>query len=153
LRWFAPFHIALYIASYGKEFPDPWSLMFKTMRGDGKGTKPPPEEWKSIRAFVIQEVSWQVAGLDLNKQQKVGEEVAKVLDQAYPLSNEELKAAFSKVTVGLRAATAKVVNPNGPADIMKNVLEQDVAELLSNPRLLPAIAAREQYLKQSGIIP
>jgi hypothetical protein len=153
LRYFAATDTARYIASYGKDFPDPYSLMFKAMRLDGKGAKLPPEEWKTTRAFVMQEVGWHLGGLDVNKRQKVSEDAGKFLDQAYSMSDDELKREFRKYTVGLRADMGKLVNPNGPMDIIKNVLEQDVAELLSNPRLLPAIAAREQYLKQAGVIP
>jgi len=145
--------IAMYIAAYGKNFPDPYYLMYKSMRANGKGTKPTPEQWKETRAFVIQEVSWQVAGLDLNQQQKVGEQVAKALDRAYLLSNEELKKEFTKAGVGLRGELAKIMSAQGPTDVLKHVLEQDVAELISNPRLLPAMAAREQYLKKAGIVP
>jgi len=144
--------IAMYIAAYGKDFPDPYFLIYKTIRADGKGTKPTPEQWKETRAFVIREVSWQVGGLDLKEQKKIGEQVAKLLDRAYPLSNEELKKEFIRYGVGLRGELNNITNQTGPTDILKHVLEQDIAELQSNPRLLPAIEARQQYLKKAGII-
>jgi len=153
LNWFDANRIAGYIAAYGKDFPDPWVLMYKATRLDGKGTKPTPEQWKETRAFVIREVGWQVGGLDLNRQQKVGEEVADLLDRAYALSEEELKRQ-GKAGGGLRGELAKICKPAAsPTDVIKHVLEQDVAEILSNPRLLPAMEAREQYLKKVGITP
>jgi hypothetical protein len=54
----APPKIVAYLNSYGKDFPSPWDLLYKTMRLDGKGTKLPADEWKETRAFVIKEVSW-----------------------------------------------------------------------------------------------
>jgi hypothetical protein len=33
-------------------------------------------------------------------------------------------------------------------DVIKHVIEQDLAEMISNPRLLPAVEARLQYLKK-----
>lgn len=43
---------------------------------------------------------------------------------------------------------SKLCNHASPTDPLKHVLQQDLAELLANPRLLPAIEAREDYLKR-----
>jgi hypothetical protein len=151
LRSFDAGRIAEYIAAYGKDFPDPFFLMFKTARADGKGKKEPPELWKETRAFVIKEVSWQVAGLDLKKQEKIGEQVASVLDRAYALSDDEVRKQFAQAGKGLRGEIGYIAGQGGgPTDIIKHVVEQDFAELLSNPRLLPAIRAREDYLKKAA---
>ena len=62
--------VLTYLASYGKDLPNPRKLMvqaiFFTAPGElvEKGKRPPPEEWKKIRAFTIREVTWQLDGLD-----------------------------------------------------------------------------------------
>jgi len=143
---FDPPQIAAYMAAYGKDFPEPYQFMRKIVMN----VKPGAEQWKELREFTIREVSWQVAGLDLNRQAKIGEHVANLLDRAYPLSAEELK----KQAGPLRGEIATINNQaGGTLNIIKHVIDQDFAELLSNPRCLPAIVAREQYLKKAGIIP
>jgi hypothetical protein len=135
--------IAGYIASYGKDFPDPYMLMSKTLR---RRQKPGPEEWKLTRDFIVKEVGWQLGGLDAVQQKKVGEQVAKMLDQAYRLDDDELRKAFNDPSSALRKELSAIMGQNGPTDVIKHVVEQDVAELLSNPRCLPAVEAREDYL-------
>ena len=70
LRWFEADMVVKYLAAYGKDFPSPRNLLYETMRLDGKGKKPTPQQWKEIRPFVIREVSWMVGGLDLEKQKR-----------------------------------------------------------------------------------
>jgi hypothetical protein len=152
VSYFDANRIVAYLAAYGKEFPDPYFLVLKAIGAEAKSTKPAPEEWKEIRAFVIQEVSWQAGGLDLQKQQKIGEQLASFLDMAYTLSAEELKKG-GRPGAPLKLQMLKIVNMFGGGkslDVIRNVLLQDSAELLSNPRLLPARAARKQYLGVIG---
>jgi hypothetical protein len=41
----------------------------------------------------------------------------------------------------LEKALAKLIGSVGPVQQLKNAMERDLAELLSNPRLVPAIRA------------
>ena len=68
----------------------------------------------------------------------------KLLDRAYALSNEELV----KQQADLRSAITKITGKATPLDVIRHVMEQDLAEMLSNPRLLPAVEARLQYVKK-----
>jgi hypothetical protein len=146
LRWFDAEMVVHYLAAYGKDFPSPRQLLYDALRLDGKGKKLEPEQWKTLRAFVIREVSWQVGGFDRSKQKKIGADVAKLLDRAYPLSPPELK----KQKTELLEEVARIKNQAGPTDVLKHVIEQDLAEMLSNPRLLPAVEARLKYLAKTG---
>jgi hypothetical protein len=150
LVYFEADAIVKYLAAYGKDFPSPRDLLVKTLRLDGKSKTPTPEEWKETRAFVIREVSWMVAGLDLEKAkaQKVGEKVANLLDRGYALSDAEL--AKQKTSL-LNEINAIAHLP--PTDVIAHVIEQDLAELLSNPRLASAITTRQQFLKKAGAAP
>lgn len=85
--------VIAYLASYGKDLPNPRTLLFKTMRVGPKATngkKPTPEEWKEIRAFTIREVTWQVGGLNVAKGDQIGTRVGELLDKAYAMSEEDL---------------------------------------------------------------
>jgi hypothetical protein len=139
-----------YLGSYGKDLPNPRTLLFKAMRltapAAGKpgpaGPKPSPEEWKEIRAFTIREMTWMIGGLDAKKGDQTGERVGELLDKAYAMSDAELKQKMPALRLQARAIVDKV----GPTALLKHVIEQDVAELLSNPRLIPAAEARLAYL-------
>ena len=37
-------------------------------------------------------------------------------------------------------------------DVLRHLMQQDMAELLSNERLVPAMDARVSYMKKAGII-
>jgi hypothetical protein len=138
-----------YLAAYGKEFPDPFFLVLKSLGAVPKTTKPTADEWPSIRDFVIKEVSWQVGGLSLKKQQQVGAQIADFLDGAYKLSDAELKKGGAPGGK-LKGPLGKIVNVADCTDIIRNVLQQDLAELLSNPQVLPAWNARRDYLSMIG---
>jgi hypothetical protein len=138
-----------YLAAYGKEFPDPFMLMLSSIGSAANSKKPSADEWPEVRSFVIKEVSWQVGGLNLKKQQQIGEQVAEFLDMAHKLGEEELKKG-GMPSGKLKAPIGKIVNVADCADIIRNVLQQDLAELLSNPRLPAARKARKEYLGAIG---
>lgn len=139
-----------YLAAYGKEFPDPFMLMLSSIGSAPKSAIPSDDEWPDVRKFVIKEVSWQVGGsLNLKKQQEVGKQVAEFLDMAHKLSEEELKKG-GLPGGKMKTAIGKIVNVVDCTDIIRNVLQQDLAELLSNPRLPAARTARKEYLSFIG---
>ena len=142
--------VVAYLASYGKDFPHLQNTLFAAMRvtiDPEKATyekKPSPEEWKKIRAFTIREVAWQVGGLDSDKQKQIGVQIAKVLDKTYAMSEGDLKKNVAELRQGNRA---NHWGKTSAFDLMKNVMDQDIAEMLSNPRLIPAVEARLKYLE------
>jgi hypothetical protein len=138
-----------YLAAYGKEFPDPFMLILTSIGSAAKSTKPSAEEWPAVRDFVIKEVSWQVGGLNPKKQQQIGAQVTEFLDMASKLSETELKKG-GLPGGKLKGQIGKIVNVADCADIIRNVLQQDLAELLSNPRLLAVRQARKDYLGVIG---
>jgi hypothetical protein len=139
--------IATYISAYGKDFPDPRGLILKNTR-DTLGKWPQKALWKETRDFVAKEVGFAYAGLNDKLQGEIATKVGEVLDRAYGMTAAELKKEFSKPESGLRAQINGICNPYGPTDVIKHVLERDVAELFSNPRLGAAIKAREDFIKK-----
>ena len=103
--------------------------------------KPTPEEWKEIREFTIREVSVQLSGLNATKGDNIAARVGELLDKAYAMSEEDLH----KNSLKLRQDARKITDPVGPLALIKNIIERDVAEMLSNPRLVPAAKAALQY--------
>jgi hypothetical protein len=138
-----------YLAAYGKEFPDPFMLILRSIGADPKSSKPSVDDWPQVREFVIKEVSWQVGGLNPKKQEQIRAQVAEFLDMAGKLSDAELKKG-GRPGGKLKGPIGKIVNVADCTDIIRNVLQQDLAELLSNPRLLPAWNARRDYLGVAG---
>jgi hypothetical protein len=141
--YFEATRIAGYVASYGKDFPDPYMLIVKTLK---RREKPTPEEWKLTRDFVIKEVSWQIGGLEVAQQQKTSVHVARMLDRGYRLGGEAVRKELEDRDSALHKEFLLVLGDKGPTDVIKHVVEQDVAELLANPRCVPAVEAREDYL-------
>jgi hypothetical protein len=139
---------ANYIASYGRELPNPRTLLIATMRirlGKVADTpKSPPAEWKKIREFAIRECSWQLGGLVARIEEARATEIGALLDDAYAFSDEDLKKFRNHQA--LRNRAKNIANQVGPTDLLKNVIEHDVAELLSNPRTPSAASARQLYL-------
>jgi hypothetical protein len=135
-----------YLTAYGKDFPAPWTLVYRNAI-NRKGPRPTPEEWQEIRAFLIEEMSLAVAGLDVKKQEKVGAQVAALVDRASSLDKDQLKKEWGQGGK-LKAMVSKITAGLSPFQIMEYVVERDLAEWMSNPRALPAIEARLLYLKK-----
>jgi hypothetical protein len=148
-----PNQIAAYIGAYDKEFPNPYFLIKTTIRADGKGKKLSPEQWKETRAFVIAEVSWQLGGLDPREQARFAQQTARILDRAYKLNDTQMQKEFAKAGTGLRGELGSLCNLVGSMNVIKNVVERDIAELFSNPQLLRAVEVREEYLKKNPPAP
>jgi hypothetical protein len=138
-----------YLAAYGKEFPDPFMLILSSIGAAAKSKKPSEEDWPDLKDYLIKEVSWQVGGLSLKRQQQIGAQVADYLDMASKLSDAELKKG-GLPGGKLKGPLGKIINVADCCAIIRNVLEQDLAELLSNPRLLAARKARKDYLGVIG---
>ena len=139
-----------YLSAYGKEFPDPFLLMLSSIGSAPHSTRPSDDDWPGIRDFVIKEVSWQVGGLNLEKQEQIGAQVSEFLDKTRKLSEAELKKGGTPRRKDEGPRSARSSNVVDCTDIIRNVLQQDLAELLSNPRPLAAYKARKEYLGVIG---
>jgi hypothetical protein len=96
-----------------------------------------PEEWKKRRDGVAEEIGWLLAGFGKDKAQKYQDRAAALLDKAHAWTEDELK----KNGPVLEAAVQELLGDIGPLDILRNLLQRDLAELLSNPRLASAVEA------------
>jgi hypothetical protein len=133
-----PTQIVNHLDIYGNEVPDPFQIMHKAMRLDLKGKKPAPDQWKEEREQTIKSVVPLLAGSDTAQAGKIGEQVGALLDRAYKLKPPELKKERGDLTASIRKLTSTV----GPLDVIRNIMERDMAEFLSNPRCVAALEAR-----------
>lgn len=146
-RFSANQHVA-YLAAYGKDFPNDYRQLCLAMRLPGyvKGKKPKAEQWPEIRKFACQEAAWHLGGLDKAQAKKIEDDLSKLLDRAYALSPEQLQKQRDELAQALGKIFASA--HADPMETLKNVTERDVAEMISNPRFLAAVAARLQYLQK-----
>jgi hypothetical protein len=90
------------------------------------------KDWEQARDELADHVAWLVAGLGTEAANKLQPEVAKFLDLHHA----------KKTKVGeLETEARKLVSTPGPVVLLYNVLEYDLAELLSNPELKSAAKA------------
>jgi hypothetical protein len=95
-------------------------------------------EWEAKRDEIAEEVGWLVVGVDLKKCGLVTKRAAALLSMTRGLSAEEYK----KQRNDLEREADRIVGDVGPATVLEHTIEHALAELLSNPRLASALAAR-----------
>jgi hypothetical protein len=130
-----PRQIASYLASHADEIPEPVERILEAL---AKVRDLDAKEWKQLRETVSDEVGRGVAGLDVDKASQVGDKVIQLLIHARALKAEEFKAERAE----LEKTAREIVGNLGPLDVLRHALIGDLAELLSNPRLLAALDAR-----------
>ena len=136
VRSLSPRQVAFYLASHAEEIPEPVERIreaLSTVRNLD------PAEWKQVRTAVSEEVAG-VAGLNAEKTAQVSDQVVQLLIQARAMTEEEFKAERPE----LEKTAREIVGNLGPLDVLRHFLAQDLAELLSNPRLAAAIDARQK---------
>jgi hypothetical protein len=117
LRLLGPRQIALHLSYYGDQVPDPAATLENAI-DTARDLK--DKEWKQLREEVAEQVGPLVAGLD---GEKAGD---------FEHRRDELH----------RQARA-IVGDVGAFDVLRHLVEQSLAEMLSNPRLVSALDARE----------
>jgi hypothetical protein len=137
IRFLSGRQIASYLASHTEEIPEPPERLREAL---GSVRKLAPAEWKEVRTAVSEEVARGVAGLDADKAARVADQVVQLLIQARGMKEEEFKTERPE----LEKMAREIVGNVGPLDVVRHFLAQDLAELLSNPRLAAAIDARRK---------
>lgn len=136
LRSLSARQVAAYVSVYGDALPDPAELLRDAL-GEVRGLE--GEEWKEFREQLSEEVGRLVAGLDADKASRVGDKVVQWLIEVRSLGDADFKAQRSELEA---KAKKQIVGDLHPLDVVRHTLEFALAELLSNPRLEAALAAR-----------
>jgi hypothetical protein len=135
LRLLSARQTASYLGLYGDDLPDPAASLRDALE---KAPRADEKEWKELRDDTVEEVGWLVAGLDVARAHKVSEKAGTLLDRAHKLKPDEFKEQRAE----LEKAAREVLGDVGPLEVLRHVLERDLAELLSNPQLRAALDAR-----------
>src|SRR5260370_35450936 len=96
------------------------------------------DDWKDRRDDLAEELGILLGGVDEKKAKRVNDAVVALVDTAKGLSDDDFKAKQAD----LEKEAEKLVGEVGPERVLRNRVERTLAELLSNPRLGPALEAR-----------
>lgn len=96
------------------------------------------DDWEAKRDEIAEEVGWLVVGVDVEKSSRVAARAAALLSKARSLSAEDYK----KQRHELEHEADRIVGDVGAVAVLEHTIEHALAELLSNPRLASALAAR-----------
>ncbi|MBY0523454.1 MAG: hypothetical protein K2R98_08640 [Gemmataceae bacterium] len=131
--------MADYLNTYD-EMPDPFSSIHDALRS---GLTADAKRWVTLRDEAATEVGWLVAGFDKDMAQKVKEQTLELLEKAHPWTEDEL----AKRQEDLEKAVREILGDVGPIEVLQNIMERDLAELLSNPMLPRVLEARLKEAK------
>lgn len=135
LKLFTPTQIAEYISARSDDAPDPAGILVDTLGAvPGQGEK----EFAALRKQTVDELSELLAGADGAKRKSLGEEIGALIDRAHGMSAEDYKSRKGE----LEKEAHKLADPADPTAVLSNWVRRDMADLLSNPQLSAALAAR-----------
>ena len=124
-----------FLADFAEEFPDPRDKIEEAFDEIRQAKK-----WEELRDEVAGQVGWLVGGLDTAVESKVRQHVAELLNRVHKMNDEEYKNQQAELERQIESIVGKV----GPTEVIRHFIERSLAELLSNPRLSEAVAARLQ---------
>jgi hypothetical protein len=131
----SPRQIQAFLNDPGEELPDPLERLLTAMRVAGKLKE---SDWKLLCDDIVQDLSWQLGGIDIERNKWVGKRVEGFLGNLRSLKESERKKQQAELEKSAREFVANVP----PTQIIHNFAQHSLAELLSNPRLTAALDAR-----------
>ncbi len=133
LRLLTPRQVMHFLAER-EEVPD---LRMLILTAGVKGRSLAAEAWKELRDEAAEEAADLLAGVREAEHKRAVEAVTALLEAGRRSRETDLE----KLKKDADAALARLVAGRGPLDLLRNVLERDLAELLSNPRMTAAVRA------------
>lgn len=135
LRSLAPGQLAGYLGTLADDVPDPLAELVGALE-HVRTLK--DKDWKAYRESLSDEIGRLVVGLDSEKATECGDKVVQLLITARSLSDDD----FTRRKPELEKKARAIVGDLGPLEVLRHEVEYRLAELLSNPRLDAALAAR-----------
>jgi hypothetical protein len=124
--------VAAYLANHAADVADP----VEQMTGALAEAREDPDNFDDADAQALaDDVARLVAGRDAAKVKQVSAQVLAWLKSARAIKDDEFAAKQS----ALEESARRIIGDVPPMDVLKNWLEGEVAELLSNPQLATAI--------------
>jgi hypothetical protein len=130
-----PSQLASYLGYLADDVVDPQEVLVATMK-EVRGIK--DDDWKDRRDDLAEELGFLLGGLDEKKAKEFSDAVVELVNKAKKLSDDDFKAKQAD----LEKEAEKLVGGVSPDRVLRNQVERTLAELLSNPRLAAALAAR-----------
>jgi hypothetical protein len=128
--------VVRYVAGV-KDFPDPGEKLLDAL---AQARELEGKEWRELRDAVAEEVGGLVAGLDAEREERVRGRALALLNKAQRLTEKE----HAKQQAALEKEARDLAGKVGPIDVVRHYMERSLAELLSNPQLGKALAARRK---------
>jgi hypothetical protein len=100
-----------------------------------KGRALNAEAWKELRDETVEEAANLLAGIREAEHKRVAEQVTTLLEAGRRSKDTDLV----KLKRETEATVARLVGNRGPLELLRNVVERDLAELFSNPRFSAAV--------------
>ena len=127
--------IASYVAANEEDIKDPRDLLIEVMR-QSRGMK--QEEWETLREQTASEFGWLCAPDNAEKEKQAAAKARGFLNDAHALGD----AAFKSKQSELERQAWQLGGDVDSMRVLRSWTERGLAQLLSNPQLLPALAAR-----------
>jgi hypothetical protein len=127
--------LAAYIGHIAEEIADPAERLIDDLEDVREMSE---DEWKARQGELAEDIAYAVVGPDPAKSKPMIVQVSALLARARSLS----KADFQKLQPELNKAVRKVIGEVSALEVVRHHVEMDLAVLLSNPRLEPALRAR-----------
>lgn len=126
--------IAAYLAQRSEEISDPAEVLLAALT-QCRGMD--PADFQQFNRDVSQQVADLVAGMARRAQHSIATRTSNLLKKAHGLKD----AAFDDARPGLEQQAREITHVD-PSTALRNWMEYEIAQLLSNPQLLSAISDR-----------
>lgn len=127
--------IAAYAGLLADDLLDPLELILEALP---KVRKLNDEQWRAFRNEAAEQIGTLLGGVDSDKAGRYRDKVTQLLIVVRSLRDEE----FDKQKPQLESKARTLVGDVGALDVIRNQIEYQLAELLSNSRLAAALDAR-----------
>lgn len=124
--------LADYVANLDDDVDDPFEKLKKTFE---EVRNCPPVEAKEFCMETSIAIGWMLAGPASEESLTIATQAAKLIERARAMDSNTTKNA----RLELLASAKQLTGSYAASDILRHVVEHDVAELLSNPRLVDAL--------------
>lgn len=136
LRTLFASQVTAYLNTFGEDIPDPTESLLGALNSV-RGMK--EEQWKELREEIRDQVGRLAAGVDETKATRVSNEAVQFLIRVRSIKDDK---EFQAKRTALEREARQTLGNVSPIDVLRNIAEVGLAELLSNPRLERALAAR-----------
>jgi hypothetical protein len=135
VKLFTPAQLAEYIAARSADAPDPAATLVESL-----DTLRTAKNYDHARNEAAEEIAADLTGFSGKEHKSTRDVIAAFLDKAHALSDDDFKSQRPD----LDAEARRLTEVADPLAVITHWVHRDLAELLSNPQLASALAARSK---------